>query len=196
MKRRQTLLLHVGIALALAAALTGTPTAQSGGEPETFTALAVNMGNVGPSQPTTVDITIARWSTDDERTRLVTTLVEQGAAALLEALRENQPVGRIRTPDSVGYELRYAHQSPHEGGGRRIVIATDRPIGFWEARERPRTAEYPFTVIEMRINPNGKGEGKLSLATKVVPVGKTIYLEDYATQPVMLTNVQARKRAR
>jgi hypothetical protein len=196
MERRQEFVLRVGIALGLAAGLAGAPAAQPAGEPETFTALAVNMGNVGPSQPMTVDISIKRWSTDEERDRLVTTLVEKGADALLESLRQNEPVGRIRTPDSVGYELRYAHQSPHEGGGRRIVIATDRPIGFWEARDRPRSAEYPFTVIELRIKPDGKGEGKLSLATKVVPVGKTIYLEDYATQPVMLTNVRTRKPSR
>ena len=131
-----------------------------------------------------------------ERDRLVTTLVEKGAQALLDALRRNERVGRVRTPDSVGYDLRYAHQSPAEGGGRRIVIATDRSIGFWEARERPRSAEYPFTFIEMRIKPDGKGEGKLSIATKVIPVGKTIYLEDYGTQPVLLQNVHARKKTR
>ena len=179
--------------LSLAAAVT-LSAQQSTPAPEDFTALAVTMGNVGPSQPTTVDINIRRWSTEEERNRLVTVLVEKGADALLEALRDNEPVGRIRTPDSVGYDLRYAHQAPHEGGGRRIVIATDRPIGFWEARDQPRTAQYPFTVIELRIKPAGKGEGKLSIATKVVPVGKTIYLEDYGTQPVLLQNVQARKR--
>ena len=124
----------------------------------------------------------------------MTVLVEKGANALLEALRKNEPVGRIRTPDSVGYDLRYAHQSPLEGGGRRVVVATDRPIGFWEASDRPRTVDYPFTVIELRLKPDGKGEGKLSIATKVVPVGKTIYLEDYGTQPVTLTNVRSRKR--
>jgi hypothetical protein len=48
----------------------------------------------------------------------------------------------------------------------------------------------------MRFKPDGKGEGKLSIATKVVPVGKTIYLEDYGTQPVLLQNVQARKKTR
>lgn len=184
----------LALAFACAAAAPGAAARQKQHPPEDFTALAVAMGNVGPSQPSTVEISITRWSTDEERSRLVTVLVEKGADALLEALRDNEPVGRIRTPDSVGYELRYAHQEPLDGGGRRIVIATDRPIGFWEARERPRSADYPFTTIEMRIKPNGKGEGKLSIATKVIPVGKTIYLEDYGTQPVTLTNVQARKR--
>jgi hypothetical protein len=180
--------------LAAAVATVAAAGPQSTPPPEDFTALAVAMGNVGPAQPTTVDISITRWSTEEERARLITTLVEKGADALLEELRDTEPVGRIRTLDSVGYDLRFAHQAPLEGGGRRVVIATDRPIAFWEAREQPRSRDYPFTMIELRLKPNGKGEGKLSIATKIVPVGKTIYLEDYGTQPVLLTNVQARKR--
>lgn len=37
-----------------------------------------------------------------------------------------------------------------EDGGRDVVIATDRPIGFWEATARPRTIDYPFTVEGQR----------------------------------------------
>ena len=44
---------------------------------------------------------------------------------------------------------------------------TDRYISFWEAANRPRTVDYPFTLIEIRIGPDGKGEGKMSIATKV-----------------------------
>jgi hypothetical protein len=184
----------LSVVLALLASLSGVAAAQTGPEPEDFTALAVTMGNVGPAQPTTIDISIRRWTSDEERKRLVTILVEKGPNALLEALRETERVGSIRTPGTVGYELHYAHQMPAEGGGRRIVIVTDRPIGAWEARERPRTMDYPFTVIEMHLKPNGRGEGKMSIAVKVVPVGNTIYLEDFGTQPVLLQNVRARKR--
>lgn len=185
--------LAAGLVL-MAACVSRSVTTPSAAPPEDFTALAVNMGNIGPTQTAVVDISIRRWSSDAERERLVTVLLEKGPDALLEALRENEPVGTIRTPDRVGYELRYAHQAPADEGGRRIVIATDRPIGFWEARNQPRTMDYPFTVIEMRIKPDGTGEGKMSLATKVVLVGNTIYLEEYATQPVTLTNVRAKIR--
>jgi hypothetical protein len=44
-------------------------------------------------------------------------------------------------------------------GGERIFLATDRYIGFWEATQRPRTVDYPFTYIELRLGPDGTGEG-------------------------------------
>ncbi|MEO8683162.1 MAG: hypothetical protein ABI665_29225, partial [Vicinamibacterales bacterium] len=100
-------------------------------------------------------------------------------------------VGTIRTPDSLGYDLRYAHQEAGEDGGRRIVIATDRPVRFWEIRDQPRTVNYPFTVIQMQMDPDGKGKGTLSFATKIRAKGNVIELEDFASSPMMLTEIEA-----
>jgi hypothetical protein len=118
--------------------------------------------------------------------------MKKGQDTLLETLRDLEPVGSIRTPDSIGYDLHYANQMPGEDGGRRIFIATDRPIGFWEAANRPRSFDYPFMFIELRMNGEGRGEGKLSLATKVTSSddGKYVELENYGAQPVMLTEVK------
>ena len=93
---------------------------------------------------------------------------------------------------NLGYDLRYARKEPIEEGGERIVIATDRPISFWEAANRPRTIDYPFTLIEMRLGADGTGEGKLSLATKILvdKDTKEIVLENFSSQPVMLTDVR------
>jgi hypothetical protein len=77
-------------------------------------------------------------------------------------------------------------------GGERVVIATDRYISFWEARNRPRSIDYPFTVIEMRINREGVGEGKMSIATRITldKEKKQLELENYGTQPVLLQSVK------
>jgi hypothetical protein len=115
-----------------------------------------------------------------------------GPEKLLDALQDMPRVGYIRTPDSIGYDLHFARKYPGEDGGERVIRATDRYIPFWEAVNRPRTIDYPFTVIELRIGPNGEGEGKMSLFTRVIPVKQTntIVLEDYGTQPVLLLNVR------
>ena len=42
------------------------------------------------------------------------------------------------------------------------VLATDRPISFWEATHQPRTIDYPFTVIQMELDREGHGKGTLS----------------------------------
>ena len=187
MRSRFTLLIA---ALVLASA--PITTAQTKGEPEDFTAVAIANNNL-TSGAGTVLMSVDRWSTDAERDRLVTILREKGPRALLDALQDTPSVGRIRTPDSLGYDLHYAYQMPAEDGGRQIVIATDRPIGFWEAWNNGRSVEYPFTVIQMRIGPDGRGTGTMSIATKIRAYGNIIELEDFATAPVMLTEIRSNR---
>jgi hypothetical protein len=184
---------RLGVAAVTALALLSSGVAaQTRGEKEDFTAVAIVNNNVA-SGAGTVLISVERWSSDAERQTLVAMLREKGPNALLDALQDMRPVGRIRTPDSLGYDLRYAQQTPGEDGGRRIVIATDRPIGFWEAVQRPRTIDYPFTVIQMEIGRDGKGKGTMSVATKIRAYDSVIELENFATSPVMLTEIRAKK---
>jgi len=182
-------------AIVLCALAVAAGAAQTRGTPERFTAFAVNMGSPGAASAGVVQIGIERWSINAERDRLLTTLMEQGPGKLLDALRKLPRAGYIKTPNSIGYDLRFAQRAPLPDGGERIVLATDRYITFWEAVNRPRTIDYPFTVIELRINADGEGEGKMSLATKITAdkEQKLIVLEDYATQPVLLTTVRREK---
>ena len=173
--------------------LGAAPGGQTRGEPEEFTAVAVANNNIA-SGVGTVLISVDRWSTEAERAALVGVLRDKGPEALLEALQDMRPVGRIRTPDSLGYDLHYAHQTPAEDGGRRIVIATDRPIGFWEATNRPRSVDYPFTVIQLELGADGRGKGTMSVATKIRAYREVIELENFASAPVMLTEVESNKQ--
>jgi hypothetical protein len=166
--------------------------AQTKGAPERFTAFAVNMGSPGRGGADTVEIVVERWSTDKERDKLMKALVEKGPEKLLDTLQDLPRVGYFRTPNSIGYDLHYARKTPLPEGGERIVLLTDRYIGFWEAANRPRTIDYPFTLIELHINRDGEGEGKMSLATKIQfdKEANTIELENYQTQPVLLKSVR------
>ncbi len=161
--------------------------------PERFTANAVNLNGarVGVAQ---VIVDIKRWSTDGQRDQLLNVLRTKGEQALLDALQKQPVVGTIRTPDSLAYDLHYARQQPWDDGGQQIFIATDRPIQFWEARNAPRSLNYPFTVIQMRVKGSGTGEGKMSVATRVIPEGNQIVLENYDAQPVLLEAVKDAKK--
>jgi hypothetical protein len=57
----------------------------------------------------------------------------------------------------------------------------------------PRSADYEFTLGEIRISKDGKGTGKLVNAAKVTwnKETRTIEIENYDTEPVRLTEVVA-----
>lgn len=169
--------------------------AQTIGEPVRLTAWAVNMSNIGTGGNSTVIMQIDRWSSEAERQALRKVFFEKGPDKLLDALQDTKRVGYIRLPNSIGYDLRASRQDPLEDGGRRIIILTDRRISFQEARNQPRTIDYPFTLIEVRLNKDGTGEGRMSVATKITFNEKknTLELENYSSEPVRLQNVKAEK---
>jgi len=166
--------------------------AQGGGTPVHYVANAINMNASARAIATTVDIVVNRWSTDAERERLRTTLIEQGQDKLLKALQALPKVGYIKTPDSLSYDLHYVRRHPGADGAERVVLLTDRYIAFWEAANEARTLSYPFMVIEMRLDAAGHGQGKLTVATKITwdPETKQVTLENYDAQPVRLTDVR------
>lgn len=195
---RLTIRPFVVLCSAALVALATSALAQSNGAPERFTAFAVNTSNIGRTGASTVNITIDRWTSDAQRDRLLDTLMKSGPEKLLSALQDAPVVGHIQNDGNLGYDLHYARRSPLPEGGERLVIATDRPIGFWEAANQPRSIDYPFTVIELHVNRDGEGEGKMSFATKIVanPDAKQIVLENYADQPVMLNQVKRERQGK
>jgi hypothetical protein len=167
---------------------------------ERLTAFAIDMSTTPDARSNrvrsgTVNITIERWSTEEERQRIMGALKEGGPDLLLKQLQKiDDPAGQIYTPGRVGTPLRFAWQSPLPDGGRRIVVATDRRIGFLEAVNRPRTIDYPFLVLDIRINAEGKGEGKLlPLARIEAREDGTFDVESYASEPVRLSEVRSEK---
>ena len=158
---------------------------------EVFTATAANLSNIGTGRTSRVDVRITRWTTADEQEELRTVLVENGVDGLYKALQNAKSVGTIRVNDSLGWDLRYA-RSVTSGSGRRIVFATDRPISAWEARNRPRTMDYKFTIGELKVDGEGKGEGSLSPAVKVTydNTDAVLELETFASEPLRLLQVR------
>jgi hypothetical protein len=111
-------------------------------------------------------------------------------------------IGRWRFPGYMGpdpdriYQLgtpiKYAANQPLPGGGTRVVIMTDRIIGFQENREKPRSIDYPFTLMEMHFDKNNTGEGKMAWFTQIKfdEKKKEIGLEYYSSEPVRLNTLK------
>jgi hypothetical protein len=181
------------VLIAALAAIFVVASAQTTAAAERYTAAAINMNRGAAGS---IEIVVDRWSTDKERDKMMSVLMDKGADKLLDVLQDMPRIGYFRAPGSLGWDIHFARKVPLPDGGERLVLVTDRRISFWEAANQPRSIDYPFTVIELRLNREGEGEGKMSLATKIIPdkENNIITLENYETQPVMLNSVK-RERA-
>jgi len=181
----------IGI-LALGLLVQGSALAAPPGTPLRLVAFAINLNSTHPGRSSgIVEIVIERWSSEEERGALLTALHQGGQDALLKALQKAPRVGYIRTPDSIAWDLHYAHQRPDSNGGQRIFLGTDRRIAFWESFNNTRSLDYPFTLVELHLGANGRGDGQLSIATKITEGtdGHYLHLEDYSAEPVRLQDV-------
>ena len=162
--------------------------AQTGDTPARFIANAIdlNRGAAG-----TVEFVVNRWSSEADHDRLLEVMFDKGPEKMLDALQNMPRLGYIRRPGSIGWEIRFARRMPAPDGGERIMIITDRRMSFREVASRPRSYDYPFTVIELTLQKNGEGEGNVTLATRITgdKHNRVMTLENFDIQPIMLTRV-------
>ena len=168
--------------------------AQTAAKYETYTATTANL-SVGSGEA--LRINVFRWSTDDERQKALSALGEKGDKGLPGALESAPSAGYLWTSETLGYALRYAYKQALPSSGERVILLTDRPLGSWsrtpwKAAATADAGDDSFTLIELRLNRAGIGEGKMSLATKVAPDkdAGTIALDHYDTAPILLKNVK------
>ena len=185
---------HAGPVLLLAVLLSPSVGAQQ--EPKTsvesYTAVASNISEIAPAGITPIDIEIRRFTDAGENERLMTAFDEKGQQGLIDALQKTPAVGYIRAPGQLAYEFHYARVISEKDGVRRILMLTDRPMSFGEAVNRGRSTEYPFTMVDLRIDSGGRGEGKLFLVTKLIRSGDLFVLENFVSQPIVISDVKRR----
>jgi hypothetical protein len=75
------------------------------------------------------------------------------------------------------------------------VLVVERPLWIWWDSKIGAT-DHPYTVVQLRLDKEGKGEGRVSFG---VPVASDkaigVALSDFAKAPPVLTDVR-RERAR
>lgn len=113
------------------------------------------------------------------------------ADRLMAAVKAAPTVGFIWGDGPTGYSIKYAWHSASSDGHDRIVVVTDRRLGA-NATSWPRTSDATavsdFTVIELRVDGKGAGEGKVSSSTnvRVDADASTLALGTDVTTPVLL----------
>jgi hypothetical protein len=155
----------------------------------TFARPAAPDSTVDPKDRLTV--VIDRWSSDTERDRMLGVIAESGDAKLLDAFWDVARVGTFYWPGGLEYGVRYARRVARPEGGADVILVVERPLWvWWDSKSTPST-EYPFTVVQLRLGKDDKGEGRVSLGIPIIQ-DKTagVVLADFAKAPALLTDVR------
>lgn len=178
------------IAVALVMLVGGlAPEASERMAPEVYTATTANMTPAGLA----LKIDVLSWPAESDRGAVLSVLDGAGETGLSDL----PTVGYVWPEDSgVGYSLKYAHRVEDQNGGERITFVTGKRLGTfgrepWTTSGATSTDAGDFTVIELRLDGEGKGSGTMSLATGVTldRDARTVSIEDFDAAPTLLDAV-------
>src|SRR5262249_2746473 len=101
------------LVVGLSTAISLVSSAQTMGTPERYTANAINM-NRGAAG--TIEIVVNRWSSDKDRDKLMSVLLDKGPEKLLDTLQGLPRMGYFRTPDRIGWDVHFARKVAQPDG--------------------------------------------------------------------------------
>ena len=185
----------------LAVILTALPAAAQRADRETYTGTIVSYGSGFNTRTTTSTFTLVinKHTSDERAQRLLGLLQEDNENALLDAVRQ-EDVGTFSIGSRIGPRVNVVRERMIDGKVR-VFAAFERWKGFGELRGGYRSLDYPFSVIEMYIDPRtGRGDGTFVAAAQVhwkknKKTGEDqIEIENFATFPAKLMGVTLRGR--
>lgn len=162
--------------------------------PERFEGRIANTGTFGNAGSNFFSTQVDEYTSDEEFIEFMEILAGGGPRRLEDAFLRSRK-GRI-VIDSMGYDVAMVRSTPTESG--RVVRAfTVRHLGFDESVGRARSREYPFGMIELRLDHNGRGDGVLVVAARLKlnadrRLEVETFRETFGTPAFRLMNVEAR----
>ena len=126
---------------------------------ESYAGVVVGTGGRIGGQTLNLDIHIDKYTSDQEIQEYLVLLQESGQDELRKTLAQIS-VGRIAPVATPGTDLAIARIYQTDEG-KVIRLLTPRPVSFFEAYRSGRSMDYPFTILEIRLNQEGKGEGSI-----------------------------------
>ncbi len=166
-----------------------------GGElPAQYAATAIGQAGAASGKSFGVTIYLTGLTSDAEAQEFAATLKSKGQSGLVSALENAKDVGRVAPTGSVGSGFRIARVHPGKDGGATIVMVTNRPISFGELYKGTRSTDYPFGIVTLNLDKDGKGAGTLAPMCKVRFNKKgELEIEHYGQKPFRLANVRREK---
>lgn len=198
MRKSTTGLFAAALLLTLGAVLVP---AQEGRETYTGTIISYGSGRNIRTSTNTFTLNITGTTSASDVDRYVSLLQEGGQDDLLSAIRDNE-LGNFSVGARVGRRLNLV-TIENVDGRKRIRAIFERWINFSEIRGGHRSVDYPFSYLEMYVDPaTGKGEGTLIEAAQIrwkrdkKSNQYAVEIENFGTFPARLMGVTQRNRGR
>jgi len=157
---------------------------------ESYAAVIVGTGGRIGGRTVNLNINIDNYTSDQQIQEYLVQLQEEGQDALRKTL-EKVKVGRIAPAAATGTDLSIARVFQTEEG-KVIRLVTARQVSFLEAYRSGRSMDYPFTIMELRLDKDGKGEGSIMGGAKLkFNKEGQLDIESYGNQYAKLANVRS-----
>jgi len=157
---------------------------------EAYSAVAIGTGGSAGGTTIQFDFRITEYTTDEELNKFAGLLKEKGPDALRRAL-ENEDRGRINPAGRIGNQIAVARKR-QQGADTIITIVTARVMSFTELYRSGRSTDYPFGFLQVKLNEQGEGTGKIMAAAKIKFNKKNgqYEIESYGNQYIKAVNVR------
>jgi hypothetical protein len=152
-------------ALAAGLMLFTTAFGQEKAAPEHYYAIWAVTGGGAGGTTVPVDVRINRYNTEQEISDYAALLKKSGPDGLRRAL-EKEDVGQFSPSGKVGTPIAIARKLSVEGK-TVIRVLTLRTQSFTELWNGGRVTDYPYAMLELVLETDGKGAGSAMAAAKV-----------------------------
>jgi hypothetical protein len=181
------------LAFVVLASLLPMASAQEKIAPEAYTGVAIGTGGSLGGKSIGFDFRITSYTTDEEVQTFAQLLKDKGQDPLTSALnKENK--GSINLAGSTGNNIAIARKR-QQGDKTIITLVTARRMSFGELYNGRRSANYPYSFIQVTLDAAGKGDGKIMVAAQIRFDKKSgqYEIESFGNQYIRAANVRPNK---
>jgi len=161
---------------------------------ETYTGVLQTKGTPGGgATQTQFNFTITKWATQDEIKQLGAILKEKGQRFLLDEMNKLD-AGRVYKRGETGNPIALAEKWQN-GDNTVITVISARRMSLYETNAKGISTKYPFAFLQVTLNSQGEGSGKLveAAAIKYDKEKDSFRLDPYGQGARVVSNVKAVK---
>jgi hypothetical protein len=137
------------------------------------------------------EIEVFALTTDEEALTLVETLRVGGQNALRNKMFTLKQKGWIRIGNNVATEVGVLRVLDRPDGGRSLRLFSDHPLRLLDKTDPPGSNLHPFGFMELNVDANGIGDGRLIAAASLAITDSELTFESAGADVIVLRDVKA-----